>query len=254
MQVYLVAAGDVTDNATVKQAGFVSLGAMKGNRGDQNYDVPANVDLGRYRAVTIWCRRFSVNFGTAPLGAATAHLGYYDRVEPPRSTQFTIRIENVSSDATLKLSNGSSAAAPTAPLLWVVHTESDPIFASGAPEHSNGLEALAEDGNPSVLARWLQGRRSVVAAGAVNRPEGSSTPGPLTPGKAYEFSFTGQPGQRLTLAMMFAQSNDLFYAPESRGMLLFDATGRPMSGDITSQLILWDAGTEMNQEPGLGPD
>lgn len=186
--------------------------------------------------------------------AVTAHLGYYDRVEQPRSTQFTIRIENVSNGATLKLSNGSSAPAPTAPLLWVVHTESDPIFTPGAPDHGNGLEPLAEDGNPSVLARWLQGRRSVVAAGAVNRPDGSSTPGPLTPGKAYEFRFTGQPGQRLTLAMMFAQSNDLFYAPESRGMLLFDATGRPMSGDITSQLILWDAGTEMNQEPGLGPD
>lgn len=67
VHVYLVAAGDAKDDATVKNAGFVELGSMKGNIGDQNYDVPANVDLAKYRAVTIWCARFGVNFGTAPL-------------------------------------------------------------------------------------------------------------------------------------------------------------------------------------------
>ncbi len=67
VRVYLVAAADARDNDTVKTAGFVELGSLKGNIGDQNYDVPANVDLARYRAVTIWCARFSVNFGTAPL-------------------------------------------------------------------------------------------------------------------------------------------------------------------------------------------
>ena len=72
VQVYLVKARDVLDNDTVKQAGFVNLGALKGNVGDQNYDVPAELDLAEYRAVTIWCRRFGVNFGTAPLGAAAA--------------------------------------------------------------------------------------------------------------------------------------------------------------------------------------
>jgi len=67
VRVYLVAAGDVQDEAAAKQAGFVDLGALKGNRGDQNYDVPAGLDLSTYRAVSIWCRRFSVNFGAAPL-------------------------------------------------------------------------------------------------------------------------------------------------------------------------------------------
>ncbi|HXG94452.1 MAG TPA: DM13 domain-containing protein [Blastocatellia bacterium] len=69
VHVYLVAAGDATDNDTVTRAGFIDLGSLKGNIGDQNYDVPANADLGRYKAVTIWCRRFSVNFATAPLAA-----------------------------------------------------------------------------------------------------------------------------------------------------------------------------------------
>jgi hypothetical protein len=67
LRVYLVAAPDVHDEGTVSRAGFVDLGALKGNIGDQNYDLPPDIDLTRYRAVSIWCRRFSVNFGAAPL-------------------------------------------------------------------------------------------------------------------------------------------------------------------------------------------
>jgi len=67
VHVYLVAAPDAKDAATVKNAAFVDLGSLKGNIGDQNYDLPDTIDLAKYRAVTIWCKRFSVNFGTAPL-------------------------------------------------------------------------------------------------------------------------------------------------------------------------------------------
>jgi Electron transfer DM13 len=67
VHVYLIAAPDAKDDATVKNAAFVDLGILKGNIGDQNYDVPDSVDLEKYRAVTIWCKRFNVNFGTAPL-------------------------------------------------------------------------------------------------------------------------------------------------------------------------------------------
>src|SRR5918996_3792666 len=45
LQLYLVAARDARDNETVTNAGFVSLGALKGNVGSQNYEVPADVDL-----------------------------------------------------------------------------------------------------------------------------------------------------------------------------------------------------------------
>lgn len=69
VRIYLVAAGDAGDNATVEKAGFIELGPMKGNQGDQNYDIPASVDLSKYRAVTIWCKRFAVNFATAPLAS-----------------------------------------------------------------------------------------------------------------------------------------------------------------------------------------
>ncbi len=70
VHVYLVAANDASDNETVKKAGFLELGSLKGNIGDQNYEIPADVDLAKYRAVTIWCKRFSVNFGTAPLSSS----------------------------------------------------------------------------------------------------------------------------------------------------------------------------------------
>jgi hypothetical protein len=71
VRVYLIAAGDASDNEAVTKAGFVELGKLKGNQGDQNYDVPAGLDLTQYRAVTIWCARFGVNFATAPLTPAS---------------------------------------------------------------------------------------------------------------------------------------------------------------------------------------
>lgn len=70
VQVYLVAAPDAKDNETVTRAGFIRIGDLKGNMGDQNYELPADVDLTKYRSVTIWCRRFGVNFATAPLSSA----------------------------------------------------------------------------------------------------------------------------------------------------------------------------------------
>ena len=70
VHVYLVAVQDAKDNDTVTKADFIDLGSMKGNIGDQNYELPANADLVKYRAVTIWCKRFSVNFGTAPLNSS----------------------------------------------------------------------------------------------------------------------------------------------------------------------------------------
>jgi len=67
VRVFLGRANDATDNATVTKAGYVSLGPIKGNRGDQNYDLPADLDLSKIQSVTVWCNRFNVNFATAPL-------------------------------------------------------------------------------------------------------------------------------------------------------------------------------------------
>ena len=107
-----------------------------------------------------------------------------------REVRFTIRVENVSTPATLKLSNGRTAPAPTAPLLWTITDEGDPLFTADALDRGQGLERLAEDGNP---------------------------------------------------------------APGPKAIALFEAKGQPRVADVTSELRLWDAGTEVNEEPGLGP-
>jgi Electron transfer DM13 len=70
VHVYMVASDDAKDAATVENAGFVDLGSIKGNVGDQNYTLPSDLDLAKYRAVSIWCKRFSVNFGAAALKPA----------------------------------------------------------------------------------------------------------------------------------------------------------------------------------------
>ncbi|TDC21121.1 electron transporter, partial [Streptomyces sp. 8K308] len=49
---------------------YVSLGDLKGNQGDQNYPLPADLDLDTYTSVSIWCARFSVSFGAAELTRA----------------------------------------------------------------------------------------------------------------------------------------------------------------------------------------
>lgn len=57
-----IGAGDIGDHK--------DLGALKGNIGNQQYTIPAGLDLGRYRRVVIWCRAFSVNFARAGLRGA----------------------------------------------------------------------------------------------------------------------------------------------------------------------------------------
>jgi hypothetical protein len=72
VHIYMVAADDAKDAATVQKAGFIDLGVIKGNVGDQNYTLAGDLDLAKYRAVSVWCKRFSVNFGAAALRPAEA--------------------------------------------------------------------------------------------------------------------------------------------------------------------------------------
>jgi hypothetical protein len=67
LYVYAVAAKDASDGETVLDAGFLNLGPLKGNKGNQTYELPADFDPNKHRSISIWCQRFSVNFATAPL-------------------------------------------------------------------------------------------------------------------------------------------------------------------------------------------
>lgn len=70
VHVYLAAAEIAEGGDAIKEAGFIDLGSIKGNKGDQNYDIPAGTDLDKYKHVAIWCARFSVNFGIAALASS----------------------------------------------------------------------------------------------------------------------------------------------------------------------------------------
>lgn len=104
-----------------------------------------------------------------------------------------------------------------------------------------------------MLAKSLKGANGIKSVAVFNTPVGASGPGPITPGAAYEVTVSGAPGDRLSLTLMMGQSNDWFYAPAESGIDLFK-DGKATSGDIPSQIILWDVGTEVDQEAGIGSE
>jgi hypothetical protein len=69
VHVLLIVASDAQDNDNFLKNNVerVELGKLKGNEGDQNYDIPAGTDLIKFHTVAIYCERFNANFGTAPL-------------------------------------------------------------------------------------------------------------------------------------------------------------------------------------------
>jgi len=69
VRIWLSAAGYRASDDAVHAAANLDVGGLKANHGNQNYLVPAGSDLSPYRSVVIWCRRFEVVFGAAPLSA-----------------------------------------------------------------------------------------------------------------------------------------------------------------------------------------
>jgi len=69
VHVILVATKDAMDDANFLKDNTdkVELGKLKGNEGDQNYEIPAGTDLAKFRTVSVYCERFKANFGAAPL-------------------------------------------------------------------------------------------------------------------------------------------------------------------------------------------
>ncbi len=136
---------------------------------------------------------------------------------------------------------------PLSPGVWAVHTAGTlPLFEDGQSDYGNGLETIAEDGDPSTLATSLSSVAGVVSSGSF----GSA---PIGPGGSYQFTFDAEPGDRLSWATMFVQSNDWMYTFDEEGIDLFSGN-TPASGDITSLVKLYDAGTEEDQYPGAGED
>lgn len=69
VHVLLIAAKDAEDNQNFlsSMTERVELGKLKGNEGDQNYEIPMGTDLMKFKTVAIYCERFNATFGAAPL-------------------------------------------------------------------------------------------------------------------------------------------------------------------------------------------
>jgi hypothetical protein len=225
---------------------------------------------------------------------------------PGDGNLFTLTLENRSNDQTLMLTDGTTSSVPLSPGVFVIlHPETDPLFVAGQPDRPAGLEALAEDGDPTEITAMLDEQSGVVSPvapglwvihgeaeqGELFEPgqpdygrglEGLAEDGdpnallatygeqanigvfggvygddflPLLPGAAFDFELEAVPGERLSFASMFGQSNDLFIGTVPEGVALFNSDGTPRDGaDISADLAMWDLGTEVNEYPGAGPN
>ncbi len=137
-----------------------------------------------------------------------------------------------------------------APGIYASHADAGLLFHPGTTA-SPGVEAMAEDGNPATLGAEVMAAGGYRTADAFAVPVGGTAPGPAYPGSGYAFEVTAVHGEVLSFVTMMVQSNDLFFAPAPEGIPLFP-DDQPMSGDVTGMVMLWDAGTEVNEKPGVG--
>ncbi|MYA64110.1 MAG: hypothetical protein F4139_16420 [Gemmatimonadetes bacterium] len=137
-----------------------------------------------------------------------------------------------------------------APGVYASHEAPGLLFQPGMTA-SPGVEAMAEDGDPTRLGAEVLLTGGFRDAGAFAVPVGDEMPGPLLPGRAYGFNVTAVHGEYLSFVSMLVQSNDLFFAPPAEGIALFP-DGQPLDAVVTDMVMLWDAGTEVNEKPGIG--
>lgn len=102
-------------------------------------------------------------------------------------------------------------------------------------------------GNAVITFENIGAQKDFVQSGTFNTTGQSS---PVMPGQSVTFTFNAGKGQALMFATMYGYSNDIFFAPENPGINLFDANGQAITGNVSSQIRLWDNGTRVNQVPG----
>jgi len=173
-----------------------------------------------------------------------------DAVTP---TTFTVTVENVSIAGTVDTER-AMGIVPLSPPVFALFTGDDPMFSEGN-KANEGTERIAEDGTFDPMVTMLSGDTDVISSMAVPSPGGPDNGGALFSEESSSFTFTADSADdRLQFMNMMVQSNDWFYSFEDGGIELFDNDGNPISGDISTQVRLYDAGTEVDTAPGTGPD
>jgi hypothetical protein len=166
-------------------------------------------------------------FGGVALGGAAGTEG---------PVTFTVSIDSVMTLQTLAFPDGSHTSRLISPGVYVVAKDRF-LFLTPGQSARAGLERVDEVGelSPSLVST----RR--------DRPE-------LKPTQFLhneDFTITGEPGDHLHLAVIFAHADDVLDTPREAGIDLFTADGRPVSGEMTASLVLWNAGTDVNEAPSI---
>jgi pentapeptide MXKDX repeat protein len=163
-------------------------------------------------------------------------------------------------------SNGGASADPTTPDDTTVTTEAESDDEMSEDEMSEDEmsddemsddemsdDEMSDEGPVTFTVRIenVSGVGNIASTGVFNTPDGAGAPGPALPGSSYSFSVNASPGDRVSFATMLVQTNDWFFAPTA-GIELYDDDGNAVSGDVTDQIQLLDAGTEIDEEYGQG--
>ncbi len=240
--------GNLPANGDVISVRLESLSATKFRATIENVSTADTVQTssGETTAVPLTPAVWVVHSASAPL---------FTVGQPDRGEGLEAVAETGGADALVAaVAAKTGVTSPLAPGAFVVHTNNDPIFTQGVADRGQGLEGLAEDGGGADLAAELDGEDGIELAQAFGETINTGQAGPALPGDGYTFTFSAEEGDRLSLATMWVQSNDLFFAPDRDGVALFSSSGTPISGDVTAQFSLWDSGTEVNEPPGVGPN
>ncbi len=167
----------------------------------------------------------------------------------PASLRVRVSLENVASPFVTE--SGASVDLMIAPAMFAVVEDGAEPVAIGSTA-SAGLEQLAEDGDPTMLAAELNGAAGVLDVEVVNTAVDDYEVGAIVPGARFEVELTLRPQDRIWFAAMFVQSNDTFLAPTLpvAASVTLGGVVDNTSGDHAVQY--WDAGTELDEAPGDG--
>ena len=169
----------------------------------------------------------------------------------PLPHELTFTFDNTSAPGDLVDSQGGEHDIAFAPAILIVHSADFVLFTPGEASPWEGLEAITEDGNNVGLINELDGVESVHMVRPFAATDADYKELPLGPGQGVSQDVEASAADRISWVSMYGQSNDVFVGTPPGGIPAF-TDGEPLSGDITAQLSLWDGGTEINEEPGLG--
>jgi hypothetical protein len=170
------------------------------------------------------------------------------------ATVFEVKIENLSNGPIGTGSNGVPVFSILSPGVFLVHSMTNPAYSLGLPLAPNGFEAFAEDSDFSPFLDFVRFADGVNLIGIFD-DLGMENSGFLGPQETFRFVLSAANNDdKLSVFLKYLESNDVILGTSSEGIALFDGNGNPISGDITSQFSFIDVGTEVNEEPGVGPN